>query len=319
MKAKILLSALFLIIGFAHAKTLEKICQKTIVADQYRNGVFYKYPPKFFKDANTLLAVEMTRDQEKLVYSVEKFTNDNHETLYQTSERINGITKSQNSYWLLKDYSVIEMAPNGKILGDYTFSSHLATSKAFSSDDQFLYIAQANEGVIAFDTYNKRVSWKTNVSEVYRNSHRSIPVSTSVYKDKVYVVMTGMSENGFNGVAIIEASTGKFVTAAEYDKRRSGVIDPQAKSLFFNDNLVINNGGWIHVLNKATIQNSRTVRPKWISVRNDDPQYPHYMMIEGEFFFDQEEKLNACGLYQVVNQDGRLDRKAQLYRVALPL
>ena len=97
---------------------------------------------------------------------------------------------------------------------------------------------------------------------------------------------------------------------------RAGVVDPDAKARWFNNSLVLNNGGWIHVITSEQLAKGKPVKPRWVAHLINRGMDQHYMMLRGEFFFEGNTLL-GCGLYNE-RVDGTLERKSKLFKVTMP-
>ena len=112
--------------------------------------------------------------------------------------------------------------------------------------------------------------------------------------------MTGQSEKGFNGVTVFNTKTQNIENLAEYHKRRSGVVSPDARIYLNSGKVFINNMGWIHELTIDQIQTRSTVRPTWRAIALRQGNHQQYIMLKGDLVFS-ENQIMGCGRYRTLD------------------
>jgi hypothetical protein len=97
-----------------------------------------------------------------------------------------------------------------------------------------------------------------------------------------------------------------------------GVLDVDVKARMNGDSLILNNGGWIHVITRAQIESEKDIRPRWAAlvIPQDGPVNAHYMMLKGEFVI-HDGQVMGCGAY-TSQENGTFVRKTKLFHVKLP-
>jgi hypothetical protein len=307
-----IIALFFIVLSFSSHGALEQICQEVTSVEGINNSPVLRQSPEGLWVARRFI------DEEKITWGIERIHDGGQSWIYYQAHTINDFIVLDQSLWVLSGQSLVELDFHGAVLARYSLNhSSGASGRSLSTDGHSLFIAQGRAGLVRFDLHERVIIWRTMLAEVFRDGHRSFSTAAVPQGDFLYIVMTGASERGFNGVAMAKISDGQVVLSGEYDKRRSGVIYPLARAEFVGDDLVINNGGWIHVVTKAQIQGRRDIRPRWVAVRVGGRSNPHYMMLASNFLIEQR-TLKACGYEFTHPTDGsRPQRISRLFEIRL--
>lgn len=290
------------------ASHMETVCKSSKQPVPGRSGYWYSNPPSFSSD---LLSRRLI-DNQGSNYVIERF---NGEELYRTSERLSDVTEFEGSIWALGEYEILELDADGVLRERHpiVFNPRSNEPRAydFSLMKGLLLVARGRGGLTAFNPSTRKIQWHTDLSEV----QGSKPIAVAFDGEFAQVVMTGTREGGFNGIVKVSLENGEVLIQTAYDNRRAGVISPNAKAKWFDNSLVLNNGGWIHVITAKQLAAGRAIKPRWVAVEVGDDMHLHYMMLEGEFFF-QGNDLYGCGAYNERNGD-EITRVARLFKVPM--
>ncbi|MBH48985.1 MAG: hypothetical protein CME71_12525 [Halobacteriovorax sp.] len=299
--------ALFLISTNLFASHIETVCKSSKQPYPGRTNTWISNAPSFSSDYLSRRVV----DDQGTRYVVETFTGDQ---IFESSTRVRDLIKTTESLWLLGDYDLTQIDFTGAILGTFpiVFNPNPQTAKAISMKlvVDILYIARGNAGLTAFNTMTGKIVWHSELDEV----ESSKPVSAAFDGTNLQVLMTSTREGGFNGVATVNLD-GKVVGQTAYNQRRAGVISPDAIAHWHQDRLVVNNGGWIHIITSKQLADQKPIRPKWVAVEMGDDMHLHYMMLNGDFYLENN-MLHGCGVYNERNGD-EINRVARLFHVNL--
>ena len=208
------------------------------------------------------------------------------------------------------------MSLAGEILGRYQFeesNNQNSAGMTFAQAGNKLLIAQGMGGMTAFDLSSHSVKWHSNFSEV----DGAMAVSVATDGKFGYAVMSTAREGGFTGIARFNLETGAVINKAAYNKDW-GVIDITPRASWYNNSLVLNNGGWIHVLTEKQLESNKPVKPRWVAhvIEANGPVNQHYMMMTGGFFFEGN-NLTGCGIYTDTD-NGQFVRRSSLFTTAMP-
>lgn len=237
--------------------------------------------------------------------------------IFKHPTRITSLVLQGDTLWALAGFELLQLTATGELLGRHSFETQQNPAwrgKTMVLADDLLVIARGLAGMLAFNTITRKVEWTTLMSEV----EGGMPVSVQFDGTQVWAVMATTYQNGFTGFASMEPSTGRVTKLAPYDQRRAGVIETEPSARWFNDSIVLNNAGWIHVITRTQLESGKPIRPRWVAqpMPQDGEVQPHYMMLVGEFFFEQD-NLVGCGAFTTQDQ-GRFLRKSATFVVNLP-
>jgi hypothetical protein len=241
--------------------------------------------------------------------------NNQGDELYVHHESIKSLATLSNDVWALSAHELLQFDSAGTFISRFSIDTHPARAnqaRGMSAGEGVLFLARGRGGVAAFDSVTQKMKWETRLNEI----KNSMAINVVLAGEKLYVIMTGTAESGFNGVATLEAQTGKVLQTTPYDYRRAGVIYPETPAHLWQDKLVLNNGGWIHVLTEKELQSAKPVRPRWVAHVVGEGQRQHYMMLRGDFFFEND-TLVGCGVYHV-NQGDDFSLATKVFRVRMP-
>lgn len=232
--------------------------------------------------------------------------------------RITSMVLQGDTLWALAGFELLEVSSTtGELLGRHVFETQPNPAwrgKTMVLADDLLVIARGLAGMTAFNTVTHKIQWNTLMSEV----DGGMPVSVEFDGAKIWAVMATTRQNGFTGFAAMDMTTGRVTKATPYDQRRAGVIETEPSARWFNDSIVLNNAGWIHVVTRQQLESGKAIRPRWVAqpMPQDGEVQPHYMMLVGEFFFEQN-NLIGCGAFTAQDQ-GRFIRKSSTFSVKMP-
>ncbi|MFP5490120.1 MAG: hypothetical protein ACLGG0_01365 [Bacteriovoracia bacterium] len=241
--------------------------------------------------------------------------NNQGDEVYVHAESIKSLATLSNEVWAVSAQELLQFDLNGSLIASHSINTHPALAnqaRGMSAHEGIIFLARGRGGVAAFDSATQKIKWETRLNEI----KNSMAINVVTNGNKLYVIMTGTAEGGFNGVATLEAQTGKVLQATPYDYRRAGVIYPETPAHMWQDKLVLNNGGWIHVLTEKDLLSSKSVRPRWVAHVVGEGQRQHYMMLRGDFFFEND-TLVGCGVYHV-NQGDDFSLESKVFRVPMP-
>jgi hypothetical protein len=313
MKKWILLS--LVIVSFnvrADMPHLEAVCQSVMPAGGGYDNYVPNTPYFDFKGETLFVARRLSNTS----HVVEKIEGASHQRIFQTQTRLIGVSEYKDHLWLLTPDHLIEISQNGKELSRF-YLSHSSGHNAryMTRQDNHLFITQGAAGVVKFDIETRQQIWRSTLAGVNSGGNLSTAISAAADDRDLYVLMAGSTPKAFNGVVRINAEDGQIIHTAAYHQRNSGVISSRANVKISGRNMIINNGGWIHLTNIDQINSHRTVSPRWRPVPVNAPNLPHYMMLEGEFFM-QEKTLYGCGIESRMINGQRL-LLSSLYRIPL--
>ena len=237
--------------------------------------------------------------------------------IFKHPQRITSLVLQGDTLWALAGFELLELNTAGALLGRHVLETQPNPAwrgKTMALADDLLIIARGLAGMMAFNTLTRQIQWNTLMSELDDGT----PVSAVFDGAHVWAVMATSRQNGFAGFALLDATNGRVLKTTPYDQRRAGVIDTDPSARWFNDSLVLNNGGWIHVITRQQLENAKPIRPRWVAqqIPQDGEVQPHYMMLAGEFFFEQD-NLVGCGVFTAQDQ-GRFIRKSATFTVKMP-
>ena len=219
-------------------------------------------------------------------------------------ERVSDFFVYKNSLWILSPYLLSELnLETGMILNQYP--THIYPrerrnkARGFHRIGSRVFIASGNEGLNVFNLSTRSFEGSFALNTVQEKGRSYAVHVTGERLSEVFVLMTGATEHGFNGVTAFNFETEKIISAAEYDERRAGVIFPYGSIYMNKGKIYINNGGWIHQISKKTIFRGKKFKPTWLAIR-ETHETPRYMMIDGDFIFE-ENKVLGCSDVSVPN------------------
>lgn len=271
----------------AHAGYLDTVCTANL-----------QNPPVAFGDG----VIASRVDGEYVLASLEG------KTIFSSPTRIRSVVVNGEDIWLLSSATILHMKNDGTMIDSFEMDQSISMTKA----GNLLLVVRGGGTLSAFDMTEKKEIWTNFMSEIQGGD----AVSVAFDGKNAQVVFTGNRENGFNGVATVELTGGNVIKQIPYDKSRAGVIAPDAKVRWYNNSLVLNNGGWIHVITADQLAKGKPVKPRWVASALGQGTDRHYMMLSGEFFFEGN-TLIGCGLYNE-RVDGTWTRFSKLFKVTMP-
>jgi|GEM_PF-4946291 len=250
--------ALFVLYTFADSRTPESYCQE---------GHQYGYPNFFshhFYLGNKVYHLDGTLK-------------------FETPNLISDVQSSQDLL-ILTQGEVIDLSTSKKI--EFSSRPHRFTKfedTLFLADGSKIYSFVINDGseTLLFD-----------VKTLFGSTVVDIKQSNGI----IFVLLTSVRQTGANGLMTFDAKTLRQINLASYDSWRSGVIDPDSFLSFWRDEVILNNGGWIHRLKKDIVLKKRRVHPFWQSIPMGEGRDRFFMMLKGRPTV-MEDKIVGCGSY----------------------
>ena len=259
-----------------------------------------RYTPIFGKDVVSYIA----ETDSGLRYVIDTFDG---RRIFEASVKIKSIIQLEDKLWVLTSDEIFELGIDGSIKGNYVVTG----SRNMTIAGNLLLIVRSGGVLSAFDTVKKVEVWSSYLDE----AKSGVAVSVAFDGKNAQVLMTSRHENGFDGVATVSLE-GKVLKQTPYNKYRFGVIDPNATSRWHNNQLVLNNGGWIHLISADQLARAKKIKPYWVAHAMGEGRDRHYMMLKGEFTFEGN-TLVGCGTYHEL-ADGEHSLAMKLFKVALP-
>lgn len=228
--------------------------------------------------------------------------------IFRHTMRIRSVISFDGNFWLLTTDEILEVSNSGSVISRYEMDQN----RSMILVGQQLMVIRGGGTLTAFDLITRTASWTSYMNEINDGD----AVSAAFDGTNLLVTFTGNREGGFNGVATVSTADGSVIRKTPYDYTRAGVIDPDAKARWNNNQLILNNGGWIHVITKAQLASPKAIKPRWIAHAIGTGMDQHYMMLRGEFFLEQN-VLVGCGVY-TERRDGEFFRVGGLFKIAIP-
>jgi hypothetical protein len=235
----------------------------------------------------------------------------------ESGTQIKGVIQDGLSIWALTARELTELNSAGDVVNSYTLEetgnpgwAALSMAKA----GKMMVIARGVGGMLGFDLEKREIAWTNWMA----GSNEGYPSGVAVDGDKVYAAVATSQEAGFTGIITVNPVTGEITKRSAYDVQRWGVLDIDVKARMYNDSLVLNNGGWIHVIKREQIESDKKIRPRWAAlvIPQNGPVNPHYMMMKGDFLIHGDQVM-GCGVY-TDQENGNYVRKSKLFHVKLP-
>ncbi len=230
-------------------------------------------------------------------------------TLWSTPGEIRGLASVEEDLLVLTSDRLRRFDRAGELKDEMELGTHPALgnqARAMARIGDLVVIARGRGGVAALSLSAGRLLWEMPLAV-----DGGMAVGVVAVAGKFRVIATGTRENGFNGVVTINEA-GQVLSRAPYDQRRVGVVFPEIWGQEYKGQLLINNGGWIHLITATQLDGNKAIRPRWVAHAVGEGQGQHYMMLLGDFYLKGEE-LWGCGSYQ---ENRTL--KSKLFRVPLP-
>lgn len=229
------------------------------------------------------------------------------ETIFASPTRIRSVVKEGEDIWLLSSSTILHMKNDGTMIDSFEMEKSISMTKA----GNLLLIVRGGGTLTAFDLDTKKVLWTNYMNEIQGGD----AVAVAFDGKNAQVVFSAARENGFTGIATVEMGAGNVIKQIPYDKSRAGVISPDAWARWYNNSLVLNNGGWIHVVTADQLAKGKPVKPRWVASAVGQGMDRNFMVLRGEFYFEGK-NLVGCGVYNE-RQDGSLTRISKLFKVPM--
>lgn len=286
--------------GFEGRDLVSQSCSRLIEYSS-KPGWYRKNKPSFAQNADYVISVAKEAGQTRLD-KVERVTSLQTSYLLAFNETPTSLAVSENSdAWILSAGMLTQVDfSSGSIIRSVRLPNERLSEKARGIDynpaTSQLLLAASGYGVFVLDSQNLNLIKQYEMKDLSPRPELTMAVGVRVSGDLAYILMSSRAEGGFNGVVTLKLSTGSILGQSEYNYRRAGVVDPYGKIYVENNEVIINNGGWIHTFTTKALLGSSVVIPKWHAVKKEVDGKMTYMMIEGDFLFDQE-NLYGCAVF----------------------
>lgn len=236
--------------------------------------------------------------------------------IVETPMQIRGVIQDGLSIWALTPSKLLEFNAAGDMMNEYLLEwtgNPAWRSLSMVKAGNMIVISRGAGGLIGFDLSKRDIAW-TNWMP---GDNEGYPSGLAVDGEKVYAAVATSQEAGFTGIITFNPQNGEISKRTSYDVARWGVLDTDAKAQMNGDSLVINNGGWIHVIKREQIAGEKAIRPRWAAlvIPQDGQVNAHYMMMKGEFLI-HDGQVMGCGMY-TAQQDGNYVRRSKLFHIKL--
>jgi hypothetical protein len=228
--------------------------------------------------------------------------------IFSTPTRIRSVVVNGEDMWLLSSGALMHMKRDGTIVSTHELDQNITMARAGNT----LLVVRGGGTLTGFDMTEKKEIFTNYLNEIKGGD----AVAIAFDGKNAQVVFTSNTEGGYNGIATVDIRNGNVLKAIPYDVSRAGVVDPDAKARWYNNSLVLNNGGWIHVITADQLAKGKPVKPRWVAHALGEGRDKHYMMLKGEFFFEGN-SLVGCGLYNE-RQNTEWVRLSGLFKVTMP-
>lgn len=270
-----------------------------------RAGYYLKNTPSFHLGSIEFIAAQKKSNMLKLE-GLDLQSGAIHHSLFERPNAVSSIERAADeSVWMLSGFNLYQVTPDlGQMIDTVNIPSmdNSARTRGMGYDkiNEQLIIAKSHEGILIFDLSTKVFVKTIPVTSFSPRPELSMVVDVAVDGPHAYILMTSLAEGGFNGVVTMNLSTGVVMSANEYDPRRAGVIDVVGRIYTADKKVVINNGGWIHVLDYEILVKNKMIRPKWLAIKKKVDGRDLYMTISGDFVF-HDGKIKGCTSYPQTN------------------
>ncbi len=199
--------------------------------------------------------------------------------------------------WTVGKDGLMEFTLEGELVRRYLETK--PRGMYYHAGGNVLFLASYGDGLQAFDMNSKKLIYSHPLNTDNGNGNYSGAVAvTGDGHNTLYVAMTGRTQYAFNGIVSLDLVKNQIISLAEYDKRRAGVIDVYPQIYNKQNEVILNNGGWIHRVPKTTLQSKKKIRPTWKAIPHIMGDYRQFIRIEGDLIFDQDEVI-GCGTYNI--------------------
>jgi hypothetical protein len=233
-----------------------------------------------------------------------------------TPATLRGLIQDGISIWALTAKNLVELNAAGDVLNSYTVDESQGQNGGALSmvkAGNILVIARGYEGMIGFDLEKRSIVWTNSMS----TDDDGFASGVTFDGKNVYAAVATRFENGFTGILTVDPMNGQIIKKNAYDVYRWGVISTDAKARMNGDSIILNNGGWIHVITKKQLESDKKIRPRWVAhvIPKEGEINAHYMTMSGEFVL-HDNQVMGCGAYTTI-ENGTFVRKNKLFHVKL--
>ncbi len=234
----------------------------------------------------------------------------------ETGATIKSMVRDGGSIWVLTATQIVELNTAGEVQEMFDIENSHNPAWVGLSMIQFnrsLIVSQGAAGIVAFDMEERKFTWRNALS----GTDDGYPSGLATDGAVIYAASATSHERGFTGILILNPETGATTKKVPYDLSW-GVLDTDVKARMYGDSLVLNNGGWVHLITKKQLDSAKTIKPRWVAqmIPADGPVNAHYMMLTGEFLMHGD-MVMGCGVY-TAQEDGNFVRKSKLVHIKMP-
>ena len=208
-------------------------------------------------------------------------------------KRVLDFVMVDGNFWVVGETGLVEFNSAGKQVGQFSnFKS--ARGVYYHPFTDKLYIAAEGEGLSIFDFSQRRFEKIISLS-AFGFAGRSKAVSvTGDPRGNIFVVLSSQVKGSLNGLAVystVDESVSRYV---EFDPVKAGYVDNYASAYYKNGSVFLNNGGWIHEMNKGQLFETKIVL-EWHSLSHTAGETFQYVQFRGDLIFD-EGMIYGCSI-----------------------
>jgi hypothetical protein len=197
------------------------------------------------------------------------------------------------SFWVVGETGLVEFNEFGNQIRQYSnFNS--ARGVYYHPFLDKVYIAAESEGLSVFDFNTKKFDKLLSLSA---NGFAGPSLAVSVTGDprgNIYIALSSHVKGSLNGLAVYSPVEENIIRYVQFDPIKAGYVDNYASAYYVDGSVFLNNGGWIHEMNKAQLT-QKTVVPKWHSLSHTAGETFQYVQFRGDLIFEQN-KVYGCSL-----------------------
>ncbi len=270
--------------SFSASRFENETCPQTL--QERSNGYYSVRPPLVFQGEDTTVIQKVSGPEGRFyqAYNSQKTVR-----LEGDLTNIEDFVVYQEDLWILSDGELFQYSSRGRLLNRYRYPHWERYEKPLGLEvyEDSLIVAHGKLGLVQFDLKSQEFSFLSPVNTWQEDDRRSMAVAVTVFEGKAYVALTGLQQGSFNGVVSYDLGTGEILNSARYRNGREGVIDPRAKIYAHAGDIFLNNGGWIHRHEIKDLLRRRNAKPYWMSIPYQSGNLNRFLMIRGDFVFDE--------------------------------
>lgn len=266
--------------NFWESNQAETLCKNIRVGN---NGQFKR---KILRTVNNLILTHED-DGQKVIMSVE---GQKVNKVFNPHRFVRDIIKHDGKIWALNDYSIELYEMDGNKVGEFNLLDspsdgqyHNYKARDFALLNGMLYVAHSTYGLVQFDMDSKKVVKVFSTENFQGNKPtRSMVVAVGSEANGLYTAITRATPNAFQGIAYFDGSSSSFTKHNAYNERRMGVVGLYPTIHSNETKVILNNGGWVHVIEKSRLKGNKKVTPKWIAMKESDDEGFSYSTMVGD-------------------------------------